>query len=405
MRAPEGGADDNQMTNHSPIFAGTWRYPTNVHFGAGRIIELAEICKALGLSRPLLVTDAGLAKLPMVSEALAANAAAGLPTAMFSEVRPNPVEANIRAGAAVYGEGKHDGIIAFGGGSALDSGKNIALAAQSEVPLWDFDVTSANFVRDRAVDVPPIIAVPTTAGTGSEVGRAAVVTDESTHTKRILAHTRIMPSAVIADPELTLGLPAPITAATGMDALAHSLEAFCADTEYHPMADGIALEGMRLVKEWLPEAVRNGANIEARSHMMAAASMGAAAFQKGLGAIHALSHPLGALFDIHHGLANAVLMPYVLVFNRAAIEDRMTRLARYLGLARPGFGAMLDWILELRKGLGIPHELAELGVDEARLDELASMAARDPCAPENPVPAAAAEMKSMYLAALEGSLG
>lgn len=393
------------MTDDFPIFTGTWGYPTDIRFGAGRISELPEICKALGVSRPLLVTDAGLAKLPMITDALAANAAAGLPTPMFSEVQSNPIEANIRAGAAVYGKGKHDGIIAFGGGSALDSGKNIALAAQSGVPLWDFDVTSPNFVRDREVDLPPIIAVPTTAGTGSEVGRAAVVTDESTHTKRILAHARIMPSVVIADPELTLGLPPHITAATGMDALAHSLEAFCTETEYHPMADGIALEGMRLVKEWLPEAVKNGANIEARSHMMAAASMGAAAFQKGLGAIHALSHPLGALFNIHHGLANAVLMPYVLVYNRAAIEDRMARLARYLGLAKPGFVATLEWILELREDIGIPHKLAELGVDQARFDELASMAASDPCAPENPVPAGAAEMKGMYLAALEGRLG
>ena len=392
------------MSNNTPILAGTWRYPTDIHFGAGRISELAEICKALGVSRPLLVTDAGLAKLPMVSDALVANEKAGLPTLMFSDIQPNPIETNIRAGAEAYREGQHDGIIAFGGGSALDSGKNIALAAQSDVPLWDFDVTSPNFVRDRAVDLPPIVAVPTTAGTGSEVGRAAVVTDESTHTKRILAHTRIMPSAVIADPELTLGLPAHITAATGMDALAHSLEAFCADTEYHPMADGIALEGMRLVKEWLPEAVKNGANIEARGHMMAAASMGATAFQKGLGAIHALSHPLGALLDIHHGLANAVLMPYVLVYNRPAIEDRLTRLARYLGLAKPGFEAVLEWVLELRKGIGIPHKLTELGVDETRIDELATMAASDPCAPENPVPAGVAEMKGLYLAALEGRL-
>ncbi|MHA1537620.1 MAG: iron-containing alcohol dehydrogenase [Alphaproteobacteria bacterium] len=393
------------MSQSTSILAGTWRYPTDIHFGAGRISELPETCKALGVSRPLLVTDAGLAKLPMVSDALAANEKAGLPTRMFSDIQPNPIEANIRAGADVYREGRHDGIIAFGGGSALDSGKNMALAAQNTVSLWDFDVTSPNFVRDREVDLPPIIAVPTTAGTGSEVGRAAVVTDESTHTKRILAHTRIMPSAVIADPELTLGLPAHITAATGMDALAHSLEAFCANVEYHPMADGIALEGMRLVKEWLPEAVKNGANIEARSHMMAAASMGATAFQKGLGAIHALSHPLGALLDIHHGLANAVLMPYVMIYNRPAIEDRMTRLARYLGLPKPGFEATLDWILELRDGLGIPHKLTGLGIDETRIGELASMAARDPCAQENPVPAGAGEMKSMYLAALEGKLG
>jgi len=393
------------MTKATETRAGTWRYPTNVHFGAGRIGDLPQACRSLGMSRPLLVTDAGLAKLPMVADALAANAAAGLPTVLFSDIRPNPVEANVRAGASVYREGKHDGIIAFGGGSALDSGKNIALAAQDDVPLWDFDVTGANFVRDREVDLPPIIAVPTTAGTGSEVGCAAVVTDETTHTKRILAHTRIMPEIVIADPELTLGLPAHITAATGMDALAHSLEAFCSDAEYHPMADGIALEGMRLVKEWLPEAVTNGANIEARAHMMAAASMGATAFQKGLGAIHALSHPLGALFDIHHGLANAIVMPYVLIFNRQAIEDRMVRLARYLGLPKPGFDSALDWVLQLRQSLGIPNTLADVDTDANRLEELASMAAADPCAPENPVPAGVAEMKGMYLAAFEGGLG
>ena len=392
------------MTQATDLLTGTWRYPTNIHFGAGRIGELPEACKNLGMSNPLLVTDAGLAKLPMVSDALAGNEAAGLPTALFDDIQPNPVESNIHAGAVAFSDGKHDGIIAFGGGSALDSGKNIALAAQSDVPLWDFDVTSPNFVRDRDVNLPPIIAIPTTAGTGSEVGRAAVVTDETTHTKRILAHPRIMPSVVIADPKLTLGLPPHITAATGMDALAHSLEALCADVEYHPMADGIALEGMRLVKEWLPEAVRNGANIEARAHMMAAASMGATAFQKGLGAIHALSHPLGALFDTHHGLANAIVMPYVLLFNRAAIEDRMGRLARYLNLPKPTFGAALDWILELRNTIAIPNSLAEIGIDESRIEELASMAAVDPCAPENPVPAGAAEMKSMYLAALHGDL-
>ncbi|MHA1569645.1 MAG: iron-containing alcohol dehydrogenase [Alphaproteobacteria bacterium] len=381
-----------------------WRYPTDIYFGPGRIAELAGICRSLGMTRPLLVTDPGLATLPMVTGAIAANAAAGLPTAAFTEIRPNPVEANIRAGADAYGLGGHDGIIAFGGGSALDSGKAIALALQPHVALWDFDVTSANFERDRAVAVPPIVAIPTTAGTGSEVGRACVLTDETTHTKRILLHPDILPPAVIADPELTLGLPPHITAATGMDALAHSLEAYCRGAEYHPMGDGIALEGMRLVREFLPRAVEDGGDIEARAHMMAAASMGATAFQKGLGAIHALSHPLGAVFDTHHGLTNAVVMPYVLAFNRPAIEERMERLARYLGLRRPGFDAVMEWVLRLRESIGIPHTLAQIGVEQSTINELATMAAADPCAGENPVPAGANEMRSMYADAFAGRL-
>ncbi len=390
--------------NLSARLSALWRYPTDIHFGPGKIAELAAVCRSLGMARPLLVTDPGLAALPMVGDALAANARAGLETGLFPEVRPNPVEANIVAGAQAYRDGGHDGIIALGGGSALDAGKAIALALQAGTPLWSFDVTSPDFERDRHVDIPPIVAIPTTAGTGSEVGRACVVTDESSHTKRILLHPGILPPAVIADPALTVGLPPAITAATGMDALAHALEAFCCELEYHPMADGIALEAMRLVKDWLPRAVAEGGDIEARAQMMAAASMGATAFQKGLGAIHALSHPLGAVFDTHHGLSNAVVMPYVLAFNRPAIEARMERLARTLGLADPGFGAVMDWVLALRKAIGIPHTLAEIGVDPARVDELAKMAAADPCAGENPVPAGAAEMAAMYKNALDGRL-
>jgi alcohol dehydrogenase class IV len=381
-----------------------WRYPTDIYFGPGRIAELAEICRGLGMSRPLLVTDPGLATLPMVTGAIAANEAAGLRTEAFTGIRPNPVEANIRAGADAYRLGGHDGLIAMGGGSALDSGKAIALALQTDTPLWDFDVTSANFERGRPVAVPPIVAIPTTAGTGSEVGRACVVTDETTHTKRILLHPDILPPAVIADPELTLSLPPHITAATGMDALAHCLEAYCCDAEFHPMADGIALEGMRLVGEFLRRAVEDGGDIEARARMMAAAAMGATAFQKGLGAIHALSHPLGAVFDSHHGLTNAVLMPYVLAFNRPAIEARMDRLARTLGLEPPGFDSVLEWLLELRGTIGIPHTLAEIGIGQDKINELAAMAAADPCAGENPVPAGANEMRSIYAAAFAGRL-
>ncbi len=380
-----------------------WRYPTDIYFGPGRIAELAEICRFLGMARPLLVTDPGLATLPMVTDAIAANEAAGLPTAAFTDIRPNPVEANIVAGAEIYRAGGHDGIIAFGGGSALDSGKAVALAMQ-DAPLWDFDVASPNFERDRAVAIPPIVAVPTTAGTGSEVGRACVVTDETTHTKRILLHPDILPPAVIADPELTVSLPPHITAATGMDALAHSLEAYCCEAEYHPMADGIALEGMRLVGEFLRRAVEDGGDIEARARMMAAAAMGATAFQKGLGAIHALSHPLGAVFDTHHGLTNAVLMPYVLAFNRPAIEAKMERLARYLGLKRPGFDSVMAWLLELRESIGIPHTIAEIGVEQSRINELARMAAADPCAGGNPVPAGSAEMRTLYNDAFAGRL-
>lgn len=393
------------MKNELKRLQGLWRFPTDVHFGVGRIASLPEICKSLEVERPLLVTDPGLAALPMVADAYAACKAAGLGIGLFSEVKSNPVERNVVGGTAAFRAGRHDGIIAFGGGSALDTGKAIGLTARQDVtPLWAFDVADPGFKRDRFVDVPPIIAVPTTAGTGSEVGRAAVVTDEKTHTKRILINPRILPRAVIADPALTAGLPRRITAATGMDALAHNLEAYCCDVEYHPLADGIALEGIRLVKEWLPVAVADGANLTARSYMLAAASMGAVAFQKGLGAIHALSHPVGALLDTHHGLTNAVFMPYVVAFNRPAIEERMERLARYLRLTRPTFTAVINWIIGLRGEIGLPHTADELGVGPDNIEALAEMAAADPCAAENPVPVGVAELRKLYQCAVEGDL-
>lgn len=295
-------------------------------------------------------------------------------------------------------------MIAFGGGSALDAGKAVAFMAGQRRPIWDFDDVGDNWRRADEGGIAPVVAVPTTAGTGSETGRAAAIIDERTTTKKIIFHPRMMPRVVIADPALTLGLPPAITAATGMDALAHCFEAFCAPG-YHPLADGIAVEGMRLIGDWLPAAVKDGANLTARSHMMAAASMGSTAFQKGLGAIHALSHPVGAIYDTHHGLTNAVFMPYVMAFNRPAIGDKMTRLARYLGLRRPSFRAVLDWILALREDLGVPHSAKALGVGEDRLDQLAAMAAADPTATGNPVKAGPAEMKRMYLAALAGRVG
>jgi hypothetical protein len=381
---PSDSALDNPQN-----LKGNWNYPTQMIFGPGRIRNLAQACKALGMKRPLLITDPGLAGLPMVKNAIAANAAEGLPTGLFSAVKPNPVGHNVEEGVKAYKDGGHDGVIAFGGGSGLDCAKAVALMVGQTRPLWDFEDKGDNWKRVDPAGVAPIVAVPTTAGTGSEVGRASVIVEEATHTKRIIFHPKMLPSTVISDPELTVGLPPNITAATGMDALAHCLEAYCAPG-YHPMAEGIAVEGMRLVKDWLPEAVKDGKNLAARAHMLAAASMGATAFQKGLGAIHSLSHPVGAIYDTHHGL------------NRPAIEDKMVRLAAWLGLKQHSFDAVQDWVLALREELKIPATLDGLGVGGERIDEIARMAAEDPTAPTNPVPAGAPEMRKMFEMALEG---
>jgi alcohol dehydrogenase len=378
---------------------GNWNYPTSVRFGAGRIAELPDAVRAAGMARPLLVTDPTLAAMPMVASALAALGAAGLSAKLFCDVRPNPVEANIAAGTAAFRAGGHDGVIAFGGGSALDAGKVIAFMAAQTRPLWDFEDIGDWWTR-AAPGIAPIVAVPTTAGTGSEVGRAGVVTDAATHTKKVIFHPKMMPAITICDPELTVGMPPRITAGTGMDAFAHCLEAYCGPF-YHPLADGIAVEGMRLVKENLVRAFETGGDIEARAQMMAAAAMGATAFQKALGAIHALSHPVGALYDTHHGLTNAVFMPYVLVFNRSAIEERIARLAAYLGLA-PNFAAFLDFVLELRAKIGIPHTLADLGVGDEKLDLIATMAPQDPTAGGNPLPLDPDGAKAIFRCALEG---
>jgi alcohol dehydrogenase class IV len=386
------------------MLQGNWNYPTAVKFGAGRIRELPDILKGVGIKRPLLVTDPGLAKLPMVASAIRANEAAGVPTAIFTDIKPNPVEKNIDDGLKVYRGGKHDGVIAFGGGSALDAGKAIAFMSGQTRHIWDFEDVGDNWTRANPAGIGPTVAVPTTSGTGSEVGRVSVVGDEVRHKKRLIFHPRIMPVTVIEDPELSVGLPPHITAATGMDALAHAFEAYCVPV-YHPIADGVALEGMRLIKDWLPIATRDGKNIDARGHMMAAATLGATAFQKGLGAIHSLSHPVGAHYDLHHGLLNAVFFPYVMVFNRTAISDKMIHLGRFLGLPKPNFDAVLDWILELRRTIGIPNTLAELKVDDRKFETLIADSVVDPTAPTNPLPLDATSVRKLYHQALEGRLG
>jgi alcohol dehydrogenase len=389
------------MTEKPPT--ANWNYPTSVRFGAGRVAELPATCNAAGIARPLLVTDPGLATSAMVKRALDLLVGARMEPGLFSALKPNPVARNVEDGIAALRAGSHDGVIAMGGGSALDTGKVIAFQAGQTRPLWDFEDVSDWWTRANADAIKPVVAIPTTAGTGSEVGRAGVIINEAQHRKYIIFHPRMMPRVVISDPELTQGLPPHLTAATGMDALAHNLEAYCAPF-YHPLADGIALEGMRLVKEWLPAAFRDGNNLIARGHMLSAASMGATAFQKGLGAIHAMSHPVGSIFDTHHGLTNAVVMPYVLAKNRATIEDKMARVARYLGLAG-NFDAMLGWVLELRRELKMPHTLAELGVDAARVPELAKMAAEDPNNGGNPPPLSVREYESLFANAISGRLG
>ncbi|HSF63080.1 MAG TPA: iron-containing alcohol dehydrogenase [Paracoccaceae bacterium] len=362
---------------------GNWSYPTPVKFGAGRIAELATHVQAAGLKRPLLVTDRALASLPITARALDLLEAAGLGRAMFSEVDPNPNEKNMEAGLAVYRAGGHDGVVCFGGGSALDLGKMIALMVDQPVSVWDLEDVGDWWTRANPATIAPIVAVPTTAGTGSEVGRAGVLTNSVTHKKKIIFHPKLLPAVTICDPELTVGMPRFITAGTGMDALAHCLEAYCSPF-YHPMSQGIALEGMRLVLEYLPRAYATPDDMEARSHMMSAAAMGAVAFQKGLGAIHSLSHPIGAVYNTHHGTTNAVVMPMVLDFNRAEIEDRMARAAAYLGIAG-GFDGFRARVMDLRAELSIPANLTAMGVQASRLDELTEMALEDPSCDGNPV--------------------
>lgn len=360
-----------------------WNYPTAMRTGAGRISEIADVCRDLEMNAPLLVTDPGLVGLPMVTDLVANCEAAGLSIALFSGIKPNPTGSNVDEGIAAYRAGQHDGVIAFGGGSGLDAGKAIAVAANQSCSLWDLEDVGDNWLNADADKIPPIIGVPTTAGTGSEVGRASVIVNEAEHKKTIIFHPKMLPASVILDPELTVGLPAGLTAATGMDALSHNLEAYCSPL-YHPMAEGIAIEGIRLIREYLPTAVADGSNIEARTQMLVASSMGATAFQRGLGGMHALAHPLGAIYDAHHGMLNAILMPYVLKANYSEINARIARLARYLDL-EADFDAFLNWVLSMRQDIGIPHQLSAIIPEDSRLPEIGEMAVVDPSAGTNPI--------------------
>ena len=360
-----------------------WSYPTAIRFGAGRISEIADACFVAGIKKPLLVTDRGLAGMEITQKTLNLLDDAGLGRAIFADVDPNPNEKNAAAGVAAYKAGNHDGVVAFGGGSGLDLGKVVAFLAGQSRPIWDFEDIDDWWTRANSDVIAPIVAVPTTAGTGSEVGRASVITNSITQQKKIIFHPKFLPTVVICDPELTVGMPKFITAGTGLDAFAHCVEAYCSP-HYHPMSQGMALEGMRLVKEYLPRAYSDGTDLEARSHMMSAAAMGATAFQKGLGAIHALSHPIGAIYHTHHGTTNAVCMPAVLKFNKPAIKDTFAEAANYLGISG-GFDGFCKFVDELNDSLAIPKSLAGLGIENPDIDRIVSGALIDPSTGGNPI--------------------
>ena len=381
-----------------------WNYPTTIWVGKDRINDLGKACKQLNIKKPLLVTDEGLAKTKMVLNILEQLKIEGFETNIFSNVVGNPTGNNVNEGVKVYHNNKNDGVIAFGGGSGLDVGKAIAFMSGQNLPIWEFEDVGDNWAKADNEKIAPIISVPTTAGTGSETGRASVILNEKTGVKNIIFHPKFLSSIVILDPVLTVGLPAKITAATGMDALAHNLEAFCASS-YHPMADGIALEGMRLINKWLLIAFNDGSNLDARMNMLTAASMGSTAFQKGLGAIHSLSHPVNALNNIHHGLSNAIFMPYVLTFNKDVVEEKIIKICNYLELKNQTFDGFIDWILKLRKDLNMPHKLSEV-IDEKDfdIDRLSKMALEDPSTGGNPKKLTIDDMRLMYKHSMSGEL-
>jgi alcohol dehydrogenase len=379
-----------------------FNFPNPIRFGAGRVKELPDFCKAAGMKRPLFVTDKGLAGSDMVKAILANLEKAGLGSAMFSDVVPNPTEANVLDGCKAFRAGKHDGVICFGGGSALDTGKMVALMHAQKISIFDLEDIGDWWTRADASKVAPNICVPTTAGTGSEVGRAGVITNTTTHEKKIIFHPDVMPKFAILDPELTVGLPAKLTAATGFDAFAHCLEALCSPF-YHPLAEGVAIEGMRLVKENLAKAVKKPKDLDARGNMLVASSMGATAFQKGLGSIHSLSHPFGGLYNAHHGTLNGIIMPYVLKANRKKVEKKIERAAAYLGI-KGGFNGFMKFVLALRKECGIPHSLDKIGIDLKQLDKVAEMAHKDPTHEANPVAFTVKQYKALAKKCVTGDL-
>jgi len=388
---------------HDAAPSANWGFPTNVRVGPGRIAELPAICGELGFNRPLVVTDPGVREQPMIDTMLAGLERAGVAAGVFAEVRGDPDWANVAAGIEAFREGNHDSIIACGGGSALDAAKAVALMVGQTRPIWDFEDVGDNWKRADADAIVPNVAIPTTAGTGSEVGRASVITNEERGRKMIIFHPQMLPQTAILDPEVTVGLPAWMTAATGMDALTHCFEAWCAPG-FHPMADGIALQGLGLIADALPRACADGHDLEARTHMLAAASMGSVAFQKGLGAVHAVSHPVGVFHHTHHGLTNAVVLPYAMRHNQAAIAARMGPVADALGLQAGSFDAVLDWVLDMRQRLGIPHTLADVGVDTEHAEAIGRLGEIDPPAATNPGPATAADLTGIFNSAVAGRL-
>ena len=381
-----------------------WNYPTTMWVGENRINDIAIACESLGITKPLLVTDKGLAETEIVKNTLSILKEKNIRTKLYSNVVGNPTGNNVNEGVESFKKNNCDGVIAFGGGSGLDVGKAVAFMSGQTLPIWDFEDVGDNWTKANVDKIAPIIAVPTTAGTGSETGRASVILNEKTGVKNIIFHPKFLPSIVILDPVLTVGLPPKITAATGMDALAHNLEAYCAPG-YHPMADGIALEGMRIINDWLLEAVNNGSNIEARQNMLSAASMGSTAFQKGLGAIHSLSHPVNALNNIHHGLSNAIFMPYVLTYNKDVIEKKIIKICDYLEFKDCSFNSFIQWVLDLRKKLDMPHKLSEV-IDEKDfdIDRLSKMALADPSTGGNPKKLTETDMRLMYQHSMTGEL-
>ncbi|MDQ7051126.1 MAG: iron-containing alcohol dehydrogenase [Enterobacterales bacterium] len=380
-----------------------WNYPTQMRVGAGRVKEIAKLCNSMSIQAPLIVTDPGIAALPMLAEIKQYLSDAGCDASVFSEVKANPNGENVMAGVACYHQQKNDGVIALGGGSALDAAKAIALMVGQKGVLWDYEDVGSNWKAVNSDSMAPVIAIPTTAGTGSEVGRASVITDSQKKLKKIIFHPNMLPAQVILDPLLTCGLPAHLTAATGMDALSHNLEALCSPF-YHPMAEGIAMQGIALIKQYLPIAVADGSNLEARTQMLVASTMGATAFQKGLGGMHAIAHSLGALYDAHHGLLNAILMPYVLKTNQNAIEDKIQSLASYLQLEDGNFNGFLNWILKLRQDLKIPHSLAEINIDQKDALKIGQMAIADATAAGNPIQFSAAQYQKIFEKAVDGEV-
>jgi len=381
-----------------------WNYPTTMWVGENRITDLGKACKQLNIKSPLLVTDSGLVKTQMVLNILEKLKNEGFKVSIFSKIVGNPTGTNVKDGVDIYNKDNCDGVIAFGGGSGLDVGKAVAFMSGQTLPIWNFEDIGDNWTKANHEKISPIIAVPTTAGTGSETGRASVILNEETGVKNIIFHPKFLPSIVILDPKLTIGLPPKITAATGMDALAHCLEAYCA-AGFHPMADGIALEGMRMINQWLLTAVKEGSNIEARMNMLTAASMGSTAFQKGLGAIHSLSHPVNALNNIHHGLSNAIFMPYVLTFNKDVIEEKIIKICKYLELKNQSFEGFIQWVLELREKLDMPHKLSDVIKEEDfDIQRLSKMALEDPSTSSNPKKLTVDDMKIMYEHSMSGKL-